>query len=100
MLRVRAIILVPRRAIDNWPAAALGFGLGFAAGAAWVIIRHSLKNVFNNKLIMLLCLNDINKKRNFRVRNHHNKHLVRRQGGGQNNITSKIISRTKIISRA
>ena len=31
----------------------------------------------NNKLVMLPCLNDINKKRNFRVRNHHNKDSVR-----------------------
>ena len=45
-----------------------------------VIIRHSPKNVFNNKLVMRPCLNDINKKRNFRVRNHHNKDLVHKQG--------------------
>ena len=54
-----------------------------------LIIRHSLKNVFNNKLVMLPCLNDINKKRNFRVRNHHNKDLVHKYG------VVKITSRPK-----
>ena len=54
-----------------------------------LIIRYSLKNVFNNKLFMLPCLNDINKKWNFRVRNHHNKDLVHKHG------VVKIISRPK-----
>ena len=54
-----------------------------------LIIRHSLKNVFNNKLVMLPCPNDINKKRNFRGRNHHKKDLVHKQG------VVKIISRAK-----
>ena len=54
-----------------------------------LIIRHSLGNVFNNKLIMLPCLNDINKKRNFRVKNHYNKDLVHKQG------VVKIISHPK-----
>ena len=54
-----------------------------------VIICHSLKNVFNNKLVMLPCLNDINKKRNFRVTNHFNKDLVHKQG------VFKITSRSK-----
>ena len=53
------------------------------------IIRYSLKNVFNTKLVMLLCLNGINRKRNFRVRNHHNNDLVHKQG------VVKIISHPK-----
>ena len=45
--------------------------------------------MFNNKLVMLPCLNDIDKKRNVRVKNHHNKDLVHKQG------VFKIISRPK-----
>ena len=41
-----------------------------------LIISHSFKNMFNNKLIVLLGLNNISKKWNFRVRNDHNKNLV------------------------
>ena len=76
-----------------WPGSIFHVTLIIIIIPSWVllnvrhlIIRHSLKNVFNSKFVMLPCLNDINKKRNFRVRNHHNKDLVQ-TGGGQNNIT-------------
>ena len=94
-----AVILVPRR----WPLTTgvllpcvfhvtvivIIIPSGVLLNIRHLIIRHSLKNVFNNKLIMLPCLNDINKKRNFRVSNHHNKDLVHKQ------VVIKIISRAK-----
>ena len=62
---------------------------GVLLNVGYLIISHSFKNMFNNKLIVLRGFNSISKKWNFRVRNHRNKNLVNRQG------VVKIISRPK-----
>ena len=61
----------------------------FGLHKALIFGRCSFKDMFNNKLIVLPGLNNISRKWNFRVRNHHNKNLVDRQG------VVKIISRPK-----